>query len=61
MGVCLGMLHVVHSKGNAVMDLIPCDLVSNQILVQTAYLAMDPSREIYLVHSASTVANPLTS
>lgn len=28
-GVSLGVLHFVKSDGNAIVDLIPCDLVSN--------------------------------
>ena len=31
--VSLGVMHFVKSSGDSILDLIPCDLVSNQILV----------------------------
>ena len=33
MMVALGVLHFIHIKRNTVLDLIPCDFVSNCILV----------------------------
>lgn len=38
-GVEVGMLHLVYSNGNSIMDFIPCDYVVNNILVQTAVTA----------------------
>ena len=32
-GVEVGMLHLVYSNGNSIMDLIPCDYVVSNILV----------------------------
>jgi len=40
LGVSVGVMHFVRSSPTAIIDFIPCDFVSNQILVQTAYTAM---------------------
>ena len=37
-----GMLHFVHTKRETCLDLIPCDFVTNQIIVQTVYTASEP-------------------
>ena len=37
-----GMLHFVHTKRETCLDLIPCDFVTNQIIVQTVYTAREP-------------------
>ena len=37
--VCTGLLQYVHTTKDTILDLIPCDFVSNQILVQTVYTA----------------------
>ena len=58
-GICLGMMHMVHSSGPAVMDLVPCDVVSSQILVHTAAKAMNPTPGINVVHAATTTKNPI--
>lgn len=58
-GVSLGVLHFVKSDGNAIVDLIPCDIVSNQIIVQTSVTAMSRKPQLNLVHVASTTKNPL--
>jgi len=39
MMVSLGLLRFVHTKQDTVLDLIPCDFVSNQILAQTVFTA----------------------
>ena len=41
-GIELGIMRLVHSHPDAIMDLIPCDFVSNNILVQTVITAMQP-------------------
>ena len=43
LGIQMGIMKIVHSHPDAVMDLIPCDFVSNNILVQTAITAMQPT------------------
>jgi len=60
MGVCMGILHIVHAAPSAIIDLVPCDIVSSQILVHTAWKAMNPSPEINVVHAATTSKNPIT-
>ena len=40
LGIELGIMRLVHSDAMAIMDLIPCDYVSSNILVQTAVTAM---------------------
>ena len=60
-GISTGILHMVYSNGQAVMDLVPCDFVTNNILVQTALQGLQPSNEINIVHSATTTKNPVTA
>ena len=55
-----GMLHFVHTKLTTCLDLIPCDYVSNQILVQTVYTAREPKSKLNVVHVTTTSQNPLT-
>lgn len=38
--VSTGILKFMHGRGDNILDLVPCDLVSNQILVQTCVTAM---------------------
>ena len=40
LGYETGMLHIVYATRDAKLDIIPCDLVTNNILVQTAVTAM---------------------
>ena len=61
MGISTGILHMVYSNGNAIMDVVPCDFVTNNILVQTALQGTSPSSEINIVHSATTTKNPITA
>ena len=35
-----GMYHFIRGSNNVVLDVVPCDFVSNSILVQTAYTAL---------------------
>jgi fatty acyl-CoA reductase len=32
-GISSGILHIVYSNGSSIMDLVPCDFVTNNILV----------------------------
>lgn len=61
MGISTGILHMVYSNPNAIMDVVPCDFVTNNILVQTALQGTCPSSEINIVHSATTTKNPITA
>ena len=56
--VCLGHLNFVHAKLDTVLDVIPCDFVSNQLLVQSVYAATSPP-DLHVAHAASSVQNPL--
>jgi len=60
--VCSGILHYVHTNEDTILDLIPCDFVSNQILAQTVYTAkeaIEVTPKLNLVHAVSTTKNPL--
>ena len=60
--VCSGILHYVHTTKDTIFDLIPCDFVSNQILMQTVYTAkeaMETSPKLNVVHAVTTTKNPL--
>ena len=57
--VVTGLLHYVHSSDDTILDLIPCDFVSNQILVQTVYTAKEPVPKLNVVHSTVTTKNPM--
>ena len=61
MGICMGMLHMTHASHNAIMDLVPCDIVVSQILVQTVYKAKNPSAEVNVAHAATTTKNPINA
>jgi hypothetical protein len=43
---------------NGILDFIPGDLVSNAILVSTAYSASLPESTFKIYHNASSVTNP---
>jgi len=58
MGIEMGVMRMVYSHPDAIMDFIPCDFVSSNILVQTAITAMDPESKLNVVHSATTTKNP---
>ena len=58
--ISLGVLHFYKSNINSILDFIPCDFVSNQILVQTAFTGMEPSSNLNVVHSSTTSRNPMT-
>jgi len=60
LGISAGVMHFVRSSPTAIIDFIPCDFVSNQILVQTAFTAMDPTPNLNVIHSATTTRRPLT-
>lgn len=60
LAVQLGIMRLVHSAPEAVMDLIPCDFVTSNILVQTAVTARQPEPQLNVVHSATTSKNPIT-
>lgn len=60
MGVEMGVMRMVYSHPDAIMDLIPCDFVSNSVLVQTAITAMEPKPKLNVVHSATTTKNAIS-
>ena len=59
MMVALGLLHFTHTKKDTVLDLIPCDFVSNQIIVQTVYTAVREGTNLNVVHVCTSDKNPL--
>jgi len=60
LGVETGLLKIVHSNPSSIMDLVPCDVVSSQILVQSAFAALARSGEVNVVHSTTSAKNPIT-
>ena len=58
MAASLGIMHFFHGLNTSILDMIPCDFVSNQVLVQTAQTAMEPKSVLNVVHSA-TATNPV--
>ena len=60
LGIEMGIMRLVHSAPDAIMDLIPCDYVSNNILVQTAVAGIRAKPILNVVHSATTTKNPAT-
>jgi len=60
LGVSIGVLHFFCADSKAILDFVPCDFVSNQILVQTAYTAMEPTPNLNIIHSATTTKNPIS-
>ena len=60
LGIEMGIMRLVHSDPDAIMDLIPCDYVSNNILVQTAVAGLKAKPMLNVVHSATTTKNPIS-
>ena len=60
LAVSSGVMHFVRSDGNGIMDLIPCDFVSNQIIVQTVVAAKYGGPILNVIHSATTTRNPIS-
>ena len=59
MMVMNGLLHFVRTNKETVLDLIPCDFVSNQILVQTVYSAKQNIPRLIVVHATTSARNPV--
>ena len=59
LGIEMGIMRMVHSTPDAIMDLIPCDYVTSNILVQTAVAAIRAKPILNVVHAATTTKNPV--
>jgi len=57
--ICTGLLNYVHTTNDTILDLIPCDFVSNQILAQTVFTAIEHDPKLNVVHVTTTTKNPL--
>ena len=57
--VATGILNFVHTTNETILDLSPCDFVSNQILAQTVFTATDTTPRLNIVHTTTTTKNPL--
>ena len=57
--MALGIMHFVHTQTDTVLDLIPCDFVSNAIIAQSVYTAKAASDEIKVVHATTSSKNPI--
>ena len=55
----VGMMKFFHGKASTVLDVVPCDFVSNQIIVQTVYTAMQGVKTFNVAHSCTSVENPI--
>ena len=60
LGYETGILHLVYAKKDAKLDIIPCDIVTNNIIAQTAVTAMQPTPSLNVIHAACTARNPTT-
>lgn len=58
--VANGLLNFIKTKPHILIDIIPCDFVSNQIIVACAYTSIQEKGAFNVVHSASSHSNPLT-
>lgn len=56
--VALGHLNFVHTKRDTVLDVIPCDFVSNSLLVQLVYAATSEPA-LHVAHATSSLKKPL--
>lgn len=55
----LGLINFINAKGDNKFDMIPVDIVTNSILVATAYaISQPPKMEVY--NSGTSVSNPIT-
>ena len=54
-----GLLHYVKSTPSGTVDLIPCDFVSNMLIVLTCYTAQEPEPNLNIMHAATSQKNPL--
>ena len=57
--VATGILNFIYTTRSTVLDVIPCDFVSNQILVQTVQTANDSRSKLNVVHATTSTKNPL--
>ncbi len=56
----LGLLRNIQVDVSQILDLVPCDTVSNLILAASAATSMKPSPCLELYHSSSSHKNPCT-
>ena len=54
-----GLLHYVKSTGAGIVDLIPCDFVTNMIIALSCYTAQEPTPCLNVMHAATSQKNPL--
>lgn len=59
MSVQVGLMRLLFASANSILDIIPCDFVSNQVIVQTAQTGLHPEPSLRIVHSCTTVKNPI--
>jgi len=58
--VDMGLLRFVHMTKKMIVDLVPCDYVSNGILAATAYTGLGPPATLNLLHISSSAMRPVT-
>lgn len=56
----MGLMRRVKTYPQLLVDLIPCDFVSNIIISGTVYVAKLPQPQMKIFHSASSGKNPFT-
>lgn len=60
LGYETGIVHFVFADAWAKLDIIPCDYVTNNIIVQTAVTGMQAKPQLNIVHAATSAKNPIT-
>jgi alcohol-forming fatty acyl-CoA reductase len=56
----IGLLHYLKANGKLLIDIIPCDFVSNTILTATVHTGRGPRDSFNVCHSASSALKPLS-
>jgi len=58
--VGLGLINYIRARGDNKFDLIPVDIVTNHILIATAYGAEKKPGEMHVYNCGSSHSNPIT-
>ena len=56
-----GLAHFLYGIKKTVLDLIPCDTVTNQIITATCYTALPTTPDFNVMHACSSALNPTTN
>ena len=56
----MGLIHRVKTTFEQIIDLIPCDFVSNMVIANTVYTAREKQPTLNIVHASTSSKNPFT-